>query len=131
MPAATVAVPVTVPIMMGYCAGMTVTIMVDHCRMVACVGMSAGFLGLPRRRIAIAPSGLLAVVPSWWTRMTHFMAAAVAVMIVVYVMNFRVVMIVAVSIVIAVMMLGIVAVMVSTMVFVFGESRTAETNCQS
>ena len=63
--------------------------------------------------------------------MTDFMAAAVAVMVVVHVMCFHVAVIVAVSIVIAVMMFGIVAVMVSAMVFVFGESRTAETNCES
>ena len=63
--------------------------------------------------------------------MTDFMAAAVAVMVVVRVMNSRVAMIVAVSIVIAVMMFGIVAIMVSAMVFVFSESRTAKTDYQS
>src|SRR5262245_6872212 len=47
----------------------TVMVMPHHDRMTMPVvnGVAAGFLSLSGRHVAVAPSGLPAMVPSWWT----------------------------------------------------------------
>ena len=81
----TVVVSVMHDVIRGHMVGIAVpvAIMVSVMVMVRGAGVATSLLGLSGRYVAIAPSGLLAFVPSWRTRALSDMVAVVAVAVMV------------------------------------------------